>query len=902
MELKTGTSAAAPRKNRAAKIPRGLPCKPQAEGDFLPPVGWLGGRELIASLKLVALYALFGDKLDARDWMNGVLNIIKDRETSAPQEPEAMAAQAATPESEKMYTRLVETRPATGEQKDDEFWFDYVADTGDGQMPTYNIAYLCLSHLHVSADGTEVHFEKQERGESLPRGKFLFIGGDTAYHVADYSTLARRFQAPFWWAYSELAEAGKIPEEEMRNPLFGIPGNHDHYDALDGFNRQFRRPSTGDDQGDARAPLLQLPTFERHQEASYVALSLPFDWWLWGLDTDNDELDFRQETFFRKLQREKKPKKLIVATPSPTTVFGKYLDADGPLAEAFKKIELKRPFLEGKAADELDDGECRLDLSGDIHHYARYWGPPPESAADEAKRPRAKDKNGVRGANKHYASVVSGGGGAFFDPTNTYFGQVKEQALFPDEETSRRVVSGKILNFLNILRGGSIHHLGWVMALLLCFAAVMSPGTRETLFNRTSPFPASAIAELAPIFVSLLLFIPGLVWLYGYLEKTRKRVADDKSARALAVGSWVFVLATFLLMAFGVWWVRGLRPLPPMGDSLMVFFAALWAGLMTAAYLLYTELLNERAKRSEVHKWEFWPTWAMLITAAVVFCAGVWFFGQRALPVHLFADLAFITLVLSVPLGLIALAVRLGGARHGTPGKLGYVLVGLWHAVLQLTVPLLWTLGLLRVLATKDWPYLWALLIPPAAYFVFRGAGSVLAGANLRQLLVAVWLLYGLLMIALPVWYLFGLTTGELFPELVEASGERRRLLLFITAVVFGALMSCVWFGWYLAVAMIFNGHNNEAGGAARLVGYKQFMRIRLRENDLTAYVLGFVEATPAGEGLTKKLEIKTAEGRKAVPNLRLVEKFTLTVKVSEQPRPREDGAPGSPVRRSPRV
>ena len=38
-------------------------------------------------------------------------------------------------------TSEVETQPAEGEQKTDEFWLDYVADTGDGQMPTYNI--LC---------------------------------------------------------------------------------------------------------------------------------------------------------------------------------------------------------------------------------------------------------------------------------------------------------------------------------------------------------------------------------------------------------------------------------------------------------------------------------------------------------------------------------------------------------------------------------------------------------------------------------------------------------------------------------------------------------------------------------------------------------------------------------------
>ena len=35
----------------------------------LPPVAWLLGRQLIASLKWILLYTAFGSKLDARDWM-----------------------------------------------------------------------------------------------------------------------------------------------------------------------------------------------------------------------------------------------------------------------------------------------------------------------------------------------------------------------------------------------------------------------------------------------------------------------------------------------------------------------------------------------------------------------------------------------------------------------------------------------------------------------------------------------------------------------------------------------------------------------------------------------------------------------------------------------------------------
>jgi hypothetical protein len=38
----------------------------------------------------------------------------------------------------------------------------------------------------------------------LPRGEFLFVGGDTAYHVADHTSLVNRVQAPMYWAEPAL--------------------------------------------------------------------------------------------------------------------------------------------------------------------------------------------------------------------------------------------------------------------------------------------------------------------------------------------------------------------------------------------------------------------------------------------------------------------------------------------------------------------------------------------------------------------------------------------------------------------------------------------------------------------------------------------------------------------------
>jgi len=873
-----------------AEMPVGIPPKPKTEDEFKRPVAWLGGRELIANLKLFALHALFGGKLDARDWMTGVVNVFKDPSKPAP-------APARSQEGEELYTRAVELDWSKQERPGGAFWFDYLADTGDGQMALYDIAYLCMSELYLShsepqngesslsgttiqgdanfksPSGTEVHLKKQPGGMTLPRGEFLFIGGDTAYHVADYETLAQRFQAPFWWAYRDLVCDEHIPEDEMgkRRPLFGIPANHDYYDALDGFNRQFRRPITGENDKDERAPQLQLPTFDRHQEASYVALKLPHDWWLWGIDTENDEIDFRQQTFFKILGGEGGPKKLIVATPSPTTVFGQHLKPNAPLAQVFECIGLKRPFLKSEGPDVMGKGECRLDLSGDIHHYARYFGP--QTEPDDAKRPRYK-QHGDTVSSHNYASVVSGGGGAFFDPTNTYFGEIKEQAIFPAAATSLKAISKEILNYMNIWQGGSVHYIGAFLAFVICFAAILVPGSQDLLLRGANPLPGWLILTgLGPVILSLVLLIVSCVLLPRILKwadakaraggGTPQEVQHRTAVAQTATVSLLLLLAV-LFMVLGVFVLREHRPLPAFGESLVVFFVGAWAAALSILNVVYTEPLNERAKKGEVEWWEFGPPRAMLALAAVGFCSGLWFFGRRSSPAHHFADVVFITVVVAVLVGLPLLAVLVGADRHPTKGKVGYGLLGVWHAVLQLTVPLLWILGFWSLESTGYKGSYFVLLLIAAAIFTWLGVKSV--EWKSRKSLLFLWLGFGLLTILPPVIY-FAFWAEAGLAQSVQGMSVWVRLGICLGAAMIGAVVSCVWFGWYLAVAMVFNGHNNEAGGAARLEGYKQFMRIRLTENDLTAYVIGFDEARRQGKDLAARR------------NLRVVDQFRLTVK-----------------------
>jgi hypothetical protein len=181
---------------------------------FKGPVGWLLGQQSLAGLKWIAIYTAYGDKLNFCDWMQGYAG-----EEPAP-------------------------APQSGAQ---EFWFDYIADTGDGQRATYSIAYLCHSDVYLpTADCVPGpnQVSLTDGAFRLPRGQFLFVGGDTAYHIADLETLAERFCEPFNWAYDDCFGPA-IKPEHVRS-IYAIPANHDYYDFLDGFNRIGRNPKALD--------------------------------------------------------------------------------------------------------------------------------------------------------------------------------------------------------------------------------------------------------------------------------------------------------------------------------------------------------------------------------------------------------------------------------------------------------------------------------------------------------------------------------------------------------------------------------------------------------------------------------------------------------------------------------
>lgn len=528
-DVKRGAAAGAPANCETNSDGPPLRERPPAKERKLPdgsvrklegPVAWLLGAQLLRSIKGILLYSAYGKKLDPRDWMTAKLASFD------PQDPPEQLNDGLDPAT--LAARL---------ERNGGFWFDYISDTGDGEFATYSIAYLCQSDLAVptlepgalKAGTPAPPAHVAGGGAVLPRGEFLFVGGDTAYHASDYMTLIDRIYNTFNLAHEDLVKDGGLTEEEPPRPLFGVPGNHDYYDQLDGFRRQFRHPPLWERRpeayrggAEAEPPdspddyaQLSLRGFYRTQEASYLALKLPYNWWLWGLDTETGQIDERQKNFFHQFCRMVRsrpdaprpdrvvpPDRLIVATCSPTTTFGKLADPeDFKSADAFGQLGIEQPFLpkhddddNDKGADKGDPpdlsetgdarlkrGQCRLDLSGDVHHYARYWGPPPppcsvtprEGSGAKAQRPSSDS----------YASIVSGIGGAFHHPSQTFYDEVREQSLYPSEKVSTDEVSRLIFKFWNIWNGGYVFLAGAVIAFLIYFAFTVPQSSRQVLNN-----------------------------------------------------------------------------------------------------------------------------------------------------------------------------------------------------------------------------------------------------------------------------------------------------------------------------------------------------------------------------------------------------------------------------------
>lgn len=332
---------------------------------------------------------------------------------------------------------------------------------------------------------------------------------------------------------------------------------------------------------------------------------------------------------------------------------------------------------------------------------------------------------------------------------------------------------------------------------------------------------------------------------------------------------WVLVAASFAALVYGF---RGLRGgggealLAGWGfrRSVVILFGLAWAALAVVQSVKYSEWLFEEAHRENIKPWHYWPIWGLIILSVLGLGSALWFFGRQE-AAFMVADVLFLLVVALVGGGLAFFAVSTGAGLKKGLGKFAFLPLGLSHALLQLAVPFF---------LMRRGHLLWATLAAAALVFVSKYVGRALARLENGWPLALAWAALGAALLAVP-FYLPDTLEPWLFdgaaPLNTPAGGWGRLALCFYAGAV-GALMSCALFGWYLAVSLAFNGHNNEAGGAARIEGFKQFIRFRINRDGLTGYVIAFDE--PSKEGADGKTE--GGEGR-------LVPKIVDVFRVSDR-------------------
>jgi hypothetical protein len=985
-----------------------FPLKPNDADGFKKPVSWFGGRELISSLKVMIIYSIYGGNIDPRPWMKA--NIYPPIEENPKNVEESVnltwrEKSVQIWEWKRKYFQVwddyLKTHPPTGTNAPQEFWFDYIADSGDGQTGVYGVGCLCFSDLWIEKNeiGEDVKFMPPGQNEFnkttlLPRGSFLF-GGDTAYHVADYSTIHERFQNPFRWAFADVRKFltvnyklkadvyqldskgdvekttpvefitgekwdrwnGMLAEPDRNNleklkywdsepvrPLFGVPANHDYYDDIDGFNRQFRRLPFEDleeNRVDARyqgGNPLSIPTFQREQEASYTVLRLPFNWWLLGIDSENEKLDFRQRVFFKELMLNYDLKKVILATPEPTTVFGRLCDPEDKTATYLKDITgligLEQPFLHNgeflpiqddpnappqiNKPKEVEGDYCRLDLSGDVHHYARYWGP---DTSNFQKSEFSSD---------NYASLVAGGGGAFFDATETLIGKSKiikngqevsvpgeipPQKVFPNIKNSRGDIADRLFDVRNIKKAGYVQIAGAVIAIVIFYSLANVPEIKDffkSIGNNSfsddlkSAYPCVYLVLSIVFLITSRYFVHDLVTqLKDVRAKKFTKKNKDKSGKISelipSLACFLVGIAVYLLLFFQLqfWHEPNIfKNLSMYSESLLLLLHFTIVGLIVWLSIEYSNWLTIRFKlfsdsQKPLDSWlnlfiEFpinqkigdflakhnnflsrlWQTYRTATVenvpifilnglAIAVFIFGIWFFGDHPLSA-IGIDLLFTIIAFGGFFGLIAFAVFTGAAYQKFSGKCLFGVIGFWHAFLQILTPFI-------LIYYSPW---WFVLIVFATTVITNGV-FVRGGANVMKrgsaaFLSFIWVTYGLLVIVPPFFLNKQVALSIMATNLIkhltgftDSQGVVAWLPLLLTLIIVGYLghrMSRVWLGWYLAVSLAFNGHNNEAGGAARIEDFKHILRIKVEKTKLTVYVIGFAKAETDIKNLQPKL------------------------------------------------
>jgi hypothetical protein len=245
---------------------------------------------------------------------------------------------------------------------DDDFWFDFVADTGD----SFNGSYSINSLLSSTISGPSFP-------NPLPAGSTIVHGGDLAYPWPQRHEMWNRFVLPL-----EYSAPLPTTHNPPKRSIFVVPGNHEWDDGLATFDSLIVNELTS------------IGSISVPQKSSYFALKLPRGWWVFGVDSsDNDGLetdidDAQYNYFLTVYKNEVQDGDSIVMVNHVPEYFWNYCLG----------FEKGRRFC---ALREALGDNFAVQMSGDMHFYKRYV---------------KKDKDDGR------QYIICGGGGGFGHSTS----------------------------------------------------------------------------------------------------------------------------------------------------------------------------------------------------------------------------------------------------------------------------------------------------------------------------------------------------------------------------------------------------------------------------------------------------------------------------------------------------
>ena len=340
---------------------------------------WLSPRELVNAGGKGAIASVFESFSDRRETFAARDNVVLIR-NDLMDESSSEQDRALLPTCEHGHRAVAE-----------DFWFDFVADTGDGFSPTFSIAEMIGYHKglrpDIDRDGNDLDDNALGTDGVLHPGELMIMGGDQVYPLATDTEYRNRTIGPF-----ELARR----EHNPGLSLLAIPGNHDWYDGLTSFLSRFCTQQW-------------IGAWKTRQSRSYWAAQIHEDWWVWGIDIalENTPIDHHQLEYFRDAaQRLEKGQKVILVTSKP----GWHQPRLAPLSRRspnetahtddydelafFMRTTVEAWSYANPGVPEQERPRVAMILSGDKHFYHRY---------DNVDAP----------PHKRIPHVTAGGGGAY---------------------------------------------------------------------------------------------------------------------------------------------------------------------------------------------------------------------------------------------------------------------------------------------------------------------------------------------------------------------------------------------------------------------------------------------------------------------------------------------------------